>query len=62
MRDPIRPNPTKGQTAMSDAERQMVDLKQLQPGPIRHDTLPPELQEHIRAVYQAAAENQRSGE
>jgi hypothetical protein len=29
----------------------MVDPKALQPGPIRHETLPPELLEHIRAVY-----------
>jgi hypothetical protein len=51
MRDSIHPSPTKAQTAMSDPERQMVDPNDLQPGPIRHDTLPPELLEHIRAVY-----------
>ena len=36
---------------MSDPEHQMVDPKDLQPGPIRHDTLRAELLEHIRAVY-----------
>jgi hypothetical protein len=51
MRDFIHPNPTKAQRAMSDPEHQMVDPKDLQPGPIRHENLPPELLEHIRAVY-----------
>jgi hypothetical protein len=30
-----------------------VDPSQLRPGPIRHDSLPPELLEAIRAVYDA---------
>ena len=51
MRDSIHPSPTKAQTAMSAPEHQMVDPNDLQPGPIRHETLPPELLEHIRAVY-----------
>lgn len=33
------------------SERKHVDPKQLRPGPIRHETLPPELLERIKAVY-----------
>ncbi len=36
---------------MSDPEPHVVNPNDLQPGPIRHETLPPELLEHIRAVY-----------
>ena len=34
---------------MSEPEK--VDPRQLRPGPIRHGSLPPELLEHIKAVY-----------
>src|SRR5713101_5978729 len=33
------------------SERKHVDPKQLLPGPIRHKTLPPELLEQIKAVF-----------
>lgn len=36
---------------MADPERQLVDPGELRPGPIRHETLPPDLLEHVRAVY-----------
>ena len=34
---------------MTDPEH--IDLNELKPGPIRHETLPPELLEQVRAVY-----------
>ena len=33
------------------SERKPVDPKQLRPGPIRHETLPPELLERVKAIY-----------
>jgi hypothetical protein len=33
------------------SEPEYVDPKQLRPGPIRHKTLPPELLEHVKAVF-----------
>lgn len=34
------------------SERKQVDPKQLRPGPIRHETLPPELLERVKAIYE----------
>ena len=39
---------------MTDAE--FVDPSQLRPGPIRHDALPPELLEQVRAVYEVVGQ------
>jgi hypothetical protein len=36
---------------MDTPEPEPVDLSKLRPGPIRHESLPPELLEHVRAVY-----------
>lgn len=36
---------------MTSPDPNPADLSQLNPGPIRHDSLPPELLEHIKAVY-----------
>jgi hypothetical protein len=36
---------------MSTPEPEFIDPKDLQPGPIRNQSLPPELLEHVRAVY-----------
>ncbi len=33
------------------SEPEFVDLSKLRPGPIRHETLPPELLEQVTAVY-----------
>ena len=33
------------------SEREQVDLSQLRPGPIRHESLPPALLEQIQAVF-----------
>jgi len=32
-------------------EPEYVDPKKLRPGPIRHESLPPELLEHVQAIY-----------
>lgn len=32
-------------------ERESIDSSEVQPGPIRHESLPPELLERIEAVY-----------
>ena len=34
-------------------EPEKIDLSQIQPGPIRHKSLPPELLEQVEAVYEA---------
>jgi hypothetical protein len=34
------------------SEPEYIDLKRLRPGPIRHESLPPELLDQIRAVYE----------
>jgi hypothetical protein len=36
---------------MTSPDSEPIDLSQLQPGPIRNESLPPELLEHIKAVY-----------
>jgi hypothetical protein len=36
---------------MADPERQYLDPSQLRPGPIRHQSLPPDLLKPIQAVY-----------
>jgi hypothetical protein len=36
---------------VSDPEPQPVDLSKLQPGPIRNESLPPDVLEHVQAVY-----------
>jgi hypothetical protein len=41
---------SKGQRPMSQPE--YVNPKQLRPGPIQHDSLPPDLLDQIRAVYE----------
>lgn len=37
---------------MNEPDPQPIDLSQLRPGPIRNKTLPPELLEKIRAIYE----------
>ena len=36
---------------MTAPDPKSIDLSQLQPGPIRNKSLPPELLEHIKAIY-----------
>ena len=36
---------------MTAPDPEPIDLNQLQPGPIRNESLPPELLEHIKAIY-----------
>jgi len=36
---------------MTAPDPEPIDLNQLQPGPIRNESLPPELLEHITAIY-----------
>lgn len=36
---------------MNTPDPEPVDLSKLKPGPIRHESLPPELLEHVHAIY-----------
>ena len=36
---------------MNEPEPESIDISQLQPGPIRHESLSPELLDHVRAVF-----------
>lgn len=36
---------------MTSPDPEPIDLNQLQPGPIRNESLPPQLLEHIKAIY-----------
>lgn len=36
---------------MNTPDPEPVDLSKLKPGPIRHESLPPELLEHVQAIY-----------
>ena len=36
---------------MNSPDPEPVDLSKLKPGPIRHESLPPELLEHVQAIY-----------
>ena len=36
---------------MTDPDPEYIDLSKLRPGPIRHESLPPELLEQIKAVF-----------
>lgn len=40
------------QFTMNEPDPQPIDLSQLRPGPIRNETLPPELLEKIRAIHE----------
>mgnify|MGYP001544696844 CR=1 FL=1 len=36
---------------MNESDPELIDIRQLQPGPIRHESLSPEMLDHAKAVF-----------